>query len=122
MTLLLFFANAITDVRLQAHKIDTPDLTTQPHLSSILDDTFYLLKLVLSRLLSCGSLSTLKNMRRKIAEVIEKDYTDVIRRKMDNVHSLAGGGDRTERERREKDQREAFSVSFFTPFLFVSSC
>lgn len=109
-------------MRLQAHKIDTPDLTTQPHLSSILDDTFYLFKLVLSRLLSCGSLSTLKNMRRKIAEVIEKDYTDVIRRKMDNVHSLAGGGDRTERERREKDQREAFSVSFFTPFLFVSSC
>ncbi|OWZ50483.1 hypothetical protein J010_06383 [Cryptococcus neoformans] len=94
----------------KAHKIDTPDLTTQPHLSSILDDTFYLLKLVLSRLLSCGSLSTLKNMRRKIAEVIEKDYTDVIRRKMDNVHSLAGGGDRTERERREKDQREAFSI------------
>lgn len=110
----------MTDVRLQAHKIDTPDLTTQPHLSSILDDTFYLLKLVLSRLLSCGSLSTLKNMRRKVAEVLERDYTDAIRRKMDNVHSLAGG-DRTERERREKDQREAFSVSSLTPFLFVSS-
>ncbi|KIR52823.1 hypothetical protein I315_04686 [Cryptococcus gattii Ru294] len=94
----------------KAHKIDTADLTTEPHLSSILDDTFYLLKLVLSRLLSCGSLSTLKNMRRKIAEVVEKDYTDVIRRKMDNVYSLAGGGDRAEREKREKDQREAFGI------------
>ncbi|KIY32884.1 hypothetical protein I305_04637 [Cryptococcus gattii E566] len=94
----------------KAHKIDTADLTTEPHLSSILDDTFYLLKLILSRLLSCGSLSTLKNMRRKIAEVVEKDYTDVIRRKMDNVYSLAGGGDRAEREKREKDQREAFGI------------
>ncbi|KIR35473.1 hypothetical protein I352_01748 [Cryptococcus deuterogattii MMRL2647] len=94
----------------KAHKIDTADLTTEPHLSSILDDTFYLLKLVLSRLLSCGSLSTLKNMRRKIAEVVEKDYTDVIRRKMDNVYSLAGGGDRAEREKKEKDQREAFGI------------
>ncbi|KJE05052.1 hypothetical protein I311_01145 [Cryptococcus gattii NT-10] len=94
----------------KAHKIDTADLTTEPHLSSILDDTFYLLKLVLSRLLSCGSLSTLENMRRKIAEVVEKDYTDVIRRKMDNVYSLAGGGDRAEREKREKDQREAFGI------------
>lgn len=50
-------------------------------------------------------------MRRKIAEVVEKDYTDVIRRKMDNVYSLAGGGDRAEREKKEKDQREAFGVS-----------
>lgn len=106
----LLFCGAMADVRLQAHKIDTADLTTEPHLSSILDDTFYLLKLVLSRLLSCGSLSTLKNMRRKIAEVVEKDYTDVIRRKMDNVYSLAGGGDRAEREKREKDQREAFGI------------
>lgn len=55
-----------------------------------------------------------------MTEVLERDYTDAIRRKMDNVHSLAGG-DRTERERREKDQREAFSVSSLTPFLFVSS-
>lgn len=42
-------------------------------------------------------------MRRKIVEVIEKDYMDVIRRKMDNVYLFVGGGDRIERERREKD-------------------
>ncbi|OCF32799.1 hypothetical protein I316_05435 [Kwoniella heveanensis BCC8398] len=101
----------------KAHRLDSPDTSSRPHLSSILDDTFYLLKLVLNRLLSCGSLSTLSSMRHKIAEVIERDYTGVIRKKMDAVYAgqpastSTGTQDRgTEKDRREKDQRSAFII------------
>ncbi|WVF70902.1 hypothetical protein IAT40_005697 [Kwoniella sp. CBS 6097] len=101
----------------KAHRLDSPDISSRPHLSSILDDTFYLLKLVLNRLLSCGSLSTLSSMRHKIAEVIERDYTGVIRKKMDAVYAgqpastSSNTQDRgTEKDRREKDQRSAFII------------
>ncbi|WVQ85236.1 hypothetical protein IAT38_007401 [Cryptococcus sp. DSM 104549] len=97
----------------KAHRLDSPDITSRPHLSSILDDTFYLLKLVITRLLSCGSIATLRSMRQKIAEVIERDYTSVIKKKMDAVYAGYAGGNQdrgAERERREKDQREAFII------------
>jgi len=82
-------------------------------LSSILDDTFYLLKQVLNRVVSCGSLKTLISMREKLVDVVENDYLGVIKRKMESVYSLpAGNQDRgVEKEKRDKDQRQAFTVS-----------
>lgn len=100
----------------KAHRLDSPETNSQPHLSSILDDTFYLLKLVVNRVLSIGSITTLKSMRCRIVEVIERDYLDVIRKKMDGVYISSGGQDRAERDRREKDQKAAFIVSL-TPWL-----
>ncbi|WWC99798.1 hypothetical protein V866_006706 [Kwoniella sp. B9012] len=96
----------------KAHRLDSPDTTSRPHLSSILDDTFYLLKLVLGRLLSCGSMATLRSMRQKLAEVIERDYTGVIRKKMDAVYvGQAPAQDRgLEKDKRERDQRSAFII------------
>lgn len=95
----------------KAHRLDSPETVSQPHLSSILDDTFYLLKLVVNRVLSIGSISTLTSMRYRIVEVLERDYLNVVRKKMEGVYASTGGQDRTERERREKDQRSAFIVS-----------
>ncbi|WVN85165.1 uncharacterized protein L203_100310 [Cryptococcus depauperatus CBS 7841] len=91
----------------KAHKLDSPETFIQPHLSSILDDTFYLLRLIISRLLSCGSLSILKSMRIKITEVIEIDYLGILKRRMENVYTVQGSGERRERER---DQRQAFII------------
>lgn len=95
----------------KAHRLDSPETSSRPHMSSILDDTFYLLKLVVNRVLSIGSIATLKSMRLKIIDVIERDYLNVIRKKMDGVYVSVTGQDRSERERREKDQRAAFIVS-----------
>lgn len=95
----------------KAHRLDSPELASRPHMSSILDDTFYLLKLVVNRCLSIGSIATLKSMRLKIVDVVERDYLNVIRRKMEGVYAVVGGQDRSERERREKDQKAAFIVS-----------
>ena len=84
-------------------------MSARPHLSSILDDTFYLLKLVLNRVLSCGSLSTLRAMRQKITEVLERDYISIIRKKMDGVYLLPPVQS-SEREKREKEQKSAFII------------
>ena len=62
----------------KAHQLDTPDGNT----SSVVDDVFYLFRLVLNRILSCGSLATLQ-MLGKIKGIIERDYCAVIRDKID---------------------------------------
>ena len=97
----------------QAHRLDSPETSSRPHLSSILDDTFYLLKLVLNRVLSCGSLPTLRSMAQKISEVMERDYTGAIKRKMEAVYGTQPSSTQErggERDRREKDQRASFIV------------
>lgn len=95
----------------KAHRLDAPETSAKPHLSSILDDTFYLIKVVLNRVLASGSLATLKSMRERIATVLEKDYAAVLSKKMEAVWAATATYDRAEKERREKDQREAFIVS-----------
>ncbi|KAJ9115023.1 hypothetical protein QFC22_005351 [Naganishia vaughanmartiniae] len=113
----------------KAHKMDTPDLSSKPQISSTVDDTFYLLKLVLNRLISTGNLVTFSSMREKISTIIERDYLGVLQKKMDAVYSgaasvgmgfgagvgnsfagLTGQGKESERERREKDLRTSYSV------------
>jgi hypothetical protein len=95
----------------KAHRLDSPETSSKPHLSSILDDTFYLLKLVINRVLSIGSIPTITSMRMGIVEIMERDYLNVIKKKMDGVYMSAGNLDRSERERRERDQKSAFIVS-----------
>lgn len=96
----------------KAHKLDQADSSSKPYLSSILDDTFYLVKIVLSRALSSGSMDTLARMRQRVAQVLERDYIDVLSRKMEAVYASGQGVsyDRTEKERREKDQRTAIII------------
>lgn len=109
--------------------MDTPDLSVEPHISSTVDDTFYLLKLVLNRLVSTGNLSILTSMRERISTIVERDYLGVLQKKMDAVYSGSGVGSgfgagvgsslagltnqgrEVERERRERDLRTSFSVS-----------
>lgn len=102
--------HGITLTELKAHRLDSPETTNRPHISSILDDTFYLLKLVISRVLSCGSITTLRSMRTRIFDVMENDYNGMIRRKMEGVYSQQTT---QEKDRgKERDMRSAFVVSF----------
>lgn len=95
----------------KAHRLDSPEILSKPHLSSILDDTFYLIKVVLQRVLSSGSLTSLRSMRQKIVTVLEKDYAAVLTKKMESVYAASGAYDRAEKERREKDQKATYIVS-----------
>lgn len=101
---------------LQAHKLDIPDLSVRPYISSAVDDTFYLLKLVLNRLLSAGAISTLSSMRQSLTRIIERDYIGVLQKKMEAVYlggstgiSLVKKQD-VEKEKREKELGMSYSV------------
>lgn len=104
----------------KAHRLDAADTSAKPHLSSILDDTFYLIKVVLQRVLSSGSVGTLRSMRERIATVLEKDYAAVLSKKMDQALAQGTTYDRGEKERRERDQRETFVVSLANRLRFLS--
>jgi len=55
-------------------------------------------------------------MQEKLVTVVENDYLGVIKKKMESVYSVPiGAQDRgIEKERREKEQRQAFIVSHIT--------
>lgn len=109
----------------QALRLDTPDTSSRPHLSSAPDDTFYLLKLVLYRLVASSSLPTLDRMVANISEIMERDFIGGIKRKMDGVYAgvrSAGAQNATsggaggsvkgvEAERMEREMRGTFVVS-----------
>jgi hypothetical protein len=118
----VWFLRTSTD---KALRLDTPDTSSRPHLSSAPDDVFYLLKLVLYRLVHSGSLPTLERMVAKVEEIVEDGFLGGIKRKMDGVYAgvrsagladaksgsggtLAGKG--TEADRLEREMRGTFLV------------
>lgn len=68
----------------KAHALDTPD----ENMSSVVDDVFYLFRLVLSRILQCGSLPTLQTLRSRVQSVIERDYCAVVAAKVDPADEM----------------------------------
>lgn len=96
--------------------MDEIDFTSEPALSSSLDDTFYILKKTLYRLLSTASLPTLVSMCKKVRLSIEQDVAEVWRARMDaSFKEVANGGGtgrarEEERERREKEAKSTYIV------------
>jgi conserved oligomeric Golgi complex subunit 4 len=82
----------------------TPLTTTLP------DDTFYILKLVIGRLLSTGSPAVVERTAAQLRDALERDYAGVLRRKMDDVYRTAGNS------RNERESANAFIVRY------LSSC
>jgi conserved oligomeric Golgi complex subunit 4 len=74
------------------------------------DDVFYILKLFLHRLLSTGSLTTLERTLNRLSEVLIRDYTGAIKKKLDDVYANSGNVAPAQRERMEKENRTAFIV------------
>lgn len=119
-----WFLRTSTD---KALRLDTADTTSRPHLSSCPDDVFYLLKLVLYRLVHSGSLPTLERMVKKVEEIVEEGYLGGVKRKMDGVYAgvrSAGladsksssstgaltGGKGSDADRLEREMRGTFLV------------
>ncbi|KAJ7632374.1 COG4 transport protein-domain-containing protein [Roridomyces roridus] len=70
----------------KAHRLSSPDTSQTPVTTTTPDDVFYILKIVLSRLLSTGSLKTLEKTLEQLREVMDRDYVAVIKRKLDDVY------------------------------------
>ncbi|KAG8885606.1 hypothetical protein FRB97_000514 [Tulasnella sp. 331] len=89
--------------------LDTPQTTTP-------DDVFYILKVVLNRLLSSGSFKCVERTGTHIRQIVERDLATVIRRKMEDIYSPQGqagraaGGSAAQKEKAERDNRNAFIV------------
>lgn len=122
-----FFLRNTTD---KALRLSVPDTSSRPHLSSAPDDTFYLLKSVMYRLVAGSNVDMLERMVGRVAEVVEVDFLGGIKRKMDGVYAgvrSAGGGSAargegggggpkagSEAERLEKEMRGLFVVRFLS--------
>ncbi|PLW24624.1 hypothetical protein PCASD_01410 [Puccinia coronata f. sp. avenae] len=97
----------------KAHSADEMDLTASPYLSSALDDTFYMTKKVMLRLMSIGNAQCVRAGFLKIEEIIQRDFGDVMRKRLESVSAnlsvgtSVGFGIKTseEKEKRERSVR-----------------
>lgn len=81
-------------------------MTTTP------DDVFYILKIVLTRLLSTGSMNALKRTAELLRDVMDRDYNCVIKKNLDDVYRNAGNtGTAARVDKAERENRLAFLVS-----------
>lgn len=93
--------------------MDELDHLSSPSLSSSLDDTFYILKKTLYRLLSTSNIDVVVSMAKEIRSAIERDVAEVWRRRLDGAFKDVGAGGgvgRAREEEKERREREAKAV------------
>lgn len=103
--------NWVTTI-LQAHRLSNPDMSQSPATTTTPDDVFYILKIVLSRLVSIGSVRGVERTFERLRDVMERDYASVIKKRLDDVYRTTGNsGPAVRGEKAERDNRAAFIVS-----------
>lgn len=95
----------------QAHRLSTHDLSQTPITTTTPDDAFYILKSVLSRMLSTASAATVERTSNQLRDVMDKDYSRVIKQKLDNVYKGGSAGPGARGEKAERENRQSFIVS-----------
>nr|GAT61280.1 predicted protein [Mycena chlorophos] len=95
----------------KAHRLSSPDTSQLPVTTTTPDDVFYILKIVVMRVLTTGSLNTVDRMFQQLREIMEKDYIGVIKKKLDDVYRTNAPTGATARgERQERENRTAFII------------
>ncbi|KAJ6546418.1 COG4 transport protein-domain-containing protein [Mycena vulgaris] len=95
----------------KAHRLSSPDTSQSPVTTTTPDDVFYILKIVLSRLLSTGSVNTVEQMFEQLRDIMDRDYIGVIKKKLDDVYRTSGSsGQNTRGEKAERENRAAFII------------
>ncbi|RPD65758.1 COG4-domain-containing protein [Lentinus tigrinus ALCF2SS1-7] len=98
----VWYARTVID---KAHRMSTYDFSQLPVSTTTPDDVFYILKTVLSRMLTTASVATVERTSERLRDVMDKDFARVIKQKLDNVYKGAAGpgarGDKVERENRQ---------------------
>jgi conserved oligomeric Golgi complex subunit 4 len=95
--------------------MDELDLLSSPSLSSSLDDTFYILKKTLYRLLSTSNIETVVALSSQVRATVESGVVEVWRRRLEGAFvgvgtGGAGLGGRAKEEEKERKEREAKGV------------
>ncbi|KAK7043715.1 Golgi transport complex subunit 4 [Paramarasmius palmivorus] len=100
----LWYIRTIID---QAHRLSTPDLTQSAVTTTTPDDVFYVLKIVLTRLYSTGSLPAVERLMDQLRRVIDEDYIDVLRKRLQEVYRNTPPG-QSRNEKIDRDNRNAY--------------
>jgi conserved oligomeric Golgi complex subunit 4 len=81
-----------------------PATTTAP------DDVFFVLKVVVQRTLSTGAVHSIARTCELLREVMDYDYSLVIKRKLDDVYRTTVPSTGSRAEKTERELRAAFIV------------
>ncbi|KZT09882.1 COG4-domain-containing protein [Laetiporus sulphureus 93-53] len=95
----------------KAHRLSHADLLQSPVVTTTPDDAFYILKVVLSRMLSCGSVRAVQQTSENLKDVMDHAYVAVIKKKLDDVYRTGGAaGAGSKGEKAERENRQAFII------------
>ena len=94
----------------KAHHLDEADLYNKPHLSSALDDSFFILKKVLQRLVATASLPTFQRMCAEFTNILTRDFSEILRKRMDSVWQAIQSTAQAARSKEEASARQQFIV------------
>ncbi|KAF9792460.1 COG4-domain-containing protein [Thelephora terrestris] len=105
----IWYTRSIID---KAHRLSSADLSQPQMITTTPDDTFYFLKVVLTRMLSTGSTMAVEKTSEFLQSIMDKDYAGVIKKKLDDVYRTGGvsgtGGVRGEKV--ERELRQSFII------------
>lgn len=93
--------------------MSSPDVSQTPIITTAPDDVFYILKSVISRTLSTGSVLLARRMLEQLREVVEKDYIGIIKKKLDDVYRTSNPNTRADKI--ERENRMSFIVRIIDP-------
>jgi hypothetical protein len=100
--------------------MSSPDVSQTPVITTTPDDVFYILKVVISRMLSTGSVTVVQRTLAQLREVVEKDYIGIIKRKLDDVYrNAAAPGSNARADKIERENRMSFIVSHVFEVLTI---
>jgi hypothetical protein len=101
----------------KAHRMDSTDVSSRPLMSSLLDDVFYLVRMVVARSISTASMDVLSNMCRNVRYIVDEDFVQALVRKMDGVWKASSQSMAVEGPRKDAASREMRST--FVVYLNV---
>ncbi|KAF8502459.1 COG4-domain-containing protein [Gautieria morchelliformis] len=102
----IWYLRIITD---KAHRFSLSDSSLSQSTTTTPDDVFYILKIVVHRLISTSSLSSVERTVAQIKDVMSREYASVIKKRLDDVYKYASSNPAgPQRERAEKENRSTF--------------
>ncbi|KAF8633700.1 hypothetical protein AX17_004358 [Amanita inopinata Kibby_2008] len=86
----------------KAHLLSDPDCTQLPVTTTTPDDVFYVLKVIITRLLSMGSVVAAEQTLERLRDTMERQYLGTLKKKLDDIFAnvTTSRTDKIERENR----------------------
>ncbi|KAH6918869.1 COG4 transport protein-domain-containing protein [Coprinopsis sp. MPI-PUGE-AT-0042] len=101
----VWYTSTVVD---KAHRLSSPDPVSSPVTTTTPDDAFYILKAVMSRLLTTGSVTCVRLTMEQYKDIMDKDYIGVYRKKLDEVYRNPTGPGGQRSDKVERENRVAF--------------